>query len=1056
MPMIFRDFETQSNLDLSVVGTLNYVLDESTRPLLDSWALDDGPVKLWCPDLSAELVPEVWTYVKGRMWCYGAGRPRTLGEGGPPFKGAPADYFDTAAKPDGYFIAWNAAFDRHVHQQIATPDYGFPEIRIEQTLDAMAQAQASNLPGSLEWAGRQLGIGHKTLGGKSVMLRFADRRQPLPGAPEDIERVMAEKGWSHERAIEAVIEMWALYLDYSVQDTDLLRSVWLTTRPLDATEWQEYWVSERINDRGMLADLDVCRGAAAYREEEAAHVVAQIKEITGGAIAGPTFTAQINDWVYERLPDDLAEFMVKARDEEGYVTRLTGDKNVMTRLLEEIAVSDTPPEDAVIDLIEVLQFGRSSSAVKFEKILNQACDGRLSGSYVFNGAGQTGRFSSRGVQVHNLPRAFLDNELDVLDMVAARGPIERLREIGPVPSVLSKLIRPTFMAPEGKLLVWGDWSAIEARVTPWLAATRDAEQAVLQPFRESDSNPDLPDVYILNAAQVFNVYPDVLWERYRNGDAEAKAYRQGGKVMVLSLGFRGSVGALKAMARGYNIKLTNEEAKVWVDGWRDRNRWNKRFGVAVEEAAFAAMTHPMAPQKAGRLTYQYAPDLMGGTLVCFLPDMRPIVYPLARIQKVEKFGKEVDAITYLNGMGRRHLWDGLQIENCLAGDTKVLTRRGIVRLDTVQRSDLLWDGIEWVSHSKLIAKGDQPVIDKWGVRLTADHLVRTNDGWKKAEDCSRSDRADVWLPDDVETRRSFGRSRQESNLVGAMRLWERARSAYRWIQKQSETIANKLRLQNQRTARRGAPVPRYVSTSGVLGVAFDGRSLHSTNASSVEKLRWARDHGLPPVDFLIRDLLDRDGPDVSDRATNRAEEQPRELRAGELRLGNAPSADAKHPTQPDDRYTEGADAGDRSFGAKRHRSNDTVVSASSRLVDRRIISPAACVQPSSEEVYDILNCGPRNRFTVFDSDGVPFLVHNCTQATAASLLRQTLVRLEAEEIEAEIVLHTHDEVGGEVPEASASAFSDRLHGLMVRGFDWSEGLPLAAEVSTSWYYTKAL
>lgn len=93
---------------------------------------------------------------------------------------------------------------------------------------------------------------------------------------------------------------------------------------------------------------------------------------------------------------------------------------------------------------------------------------------------------------------------------------------------------------------------------------------------------------------------------------------------------------------------------------------------------------------------------------------------------------------------------------------------------------------------------------------------------------------------------------------------------------------------------------------------------------------------------------------------------------------------------------------------------------------------------------------------MFDSDGVPFLVHNCTQATAASLLRQTLVRLEAEETEAEIVLHTHDEVGGEVPEASASAFSDRLHGLMVRGFDWSEGLPLAAEVSTSWYYTKAL
>jgi hypothetical protein len=47
--------------------------------------------------------------------------------------------------------------------------------------------------------------------------------------------------------------------------------------------------------------------------------------------------------------------MVKKRDDEGYVTNLTGDKNIMTRLLEEIQTSDAPPEDAVTDLIEVLQ-----------------------------------------------------------------------------------------------------------------------------------------------------------------------------------------------------------------------------------------------------------------------------------------------------------------------------------------------------------------------------------------------------------------------------------------------------------------------------------------------------------------------------------------------------------------------------------------------------------------------------------------------------------------------------------------------------------------------------
>ena len=670
MAFLFMDFETQSDLDLTITGTLKYVLDPSTRVLLLSWAVDDAPVKLWCPDFGPELDPEVWAYVKSRVVAIGE----------PPAEIVP--FFQT---PGNYMIASNAAFDRSVWQQVATPENGFPRIEIENVLCSQAQAQASNLSGSLDMAGRALGLGNKTVGGKAIMKRFADRRQPLPGSPADIARLMGEKGWSRAQALKISIESWDLYLTYGVQDTELMREVWKCTRQLDASEWQEYWVSERINDRGMLADLDVCRGAAGYHEEEAAHVVEQIREITEGQIAGPTFTAQINEWVYDRLPDDLAEFMVKKRDEEGYVTNLTGDKSVMTRLLEDIQTSDTPPDDKVTDLIEVLQFGRSSSALKFQKILNQEVDGRLGGSYVFNGAGQTGRFSSRGVQVHNLPRAFLDNELDVLDMIAAGMPIEKLREIGPVSSVLSKLIRPTFIAPPGKLLVWGDWSAIEARVNPWLADSREAEQAVLTPFRESDADKSMPDVYILNAASIFNAPSDVIWERYKNGDVEAKGMRQAGKVAVLALGFLGSVGALKAMARGYGMRLTNEEAKVIVDGWRDRNKWARRFGDKCEAAAFAAMRHPMSVHPAGKLKYQYAPDLMGGTLVCFLPDMRPIVYPMAKIVRVEKFGKMADAISYLNGMGRKNLWNGLQVENGTQATAASILRQTLVRLEAEEK-----------------------------------------------------------------------------------------------------------------------------------------------------------------------------------------------------------------------------------------------------------------------------------------------------------------------------------------------------------------------------------
>lgn len=687
--MVFFDWETRSDLDLTVTGTMRYVLDPSTVPLILSWGLNDGPIKLWCDDFSAVLHPKVWAYIMTRVWCYGRGKSRkNPAAGGPPFLGVPADIVDTAASPVGYFLAWNCAFDRHVWQQVAAVEFGFPEIRIEQTLDVMAQAQSSNLLGSLDMAGRALNLGNKTVGGKAIMKRFADAAQPLPG---DKSVCLTDAD------VKNAIEAWELYLDYGAQDTDLMRDIWNVTRPLDGTEWQEYWVSEKINDRGKMVDLDVARGAAAYREEEALFVIEQIKEITQGAISSPTLTKQINEWVFERLPDDLAETMVKARDDEGYVTRLTGAKDVMTRLLEDILVSDTPPADEVIDLLELLQYGRSSSAVKFQKMLEQEVDSRIFMAYVFNGAGQSGRYSSKNIQEHNLVRDKLPNELAVLDMIAAAVPIEKLRAVPiskkkedvakaaagktPVSTVLSRCIRPTFIAPMGKRFVWGDWKAIEARVSPWLANTRDADKAVLEPFRQSDLDPKSPDVYVLNAESIFHIPADVIWERYMNGDDEADGYRKAGKVAVLALGFLGGVGALKAMARNYGMRLTNEEAQVIVDGWRSRNKWARKFGDKCEAAAFNAIRSPLSMFEVGRVKYQYLPGLLGGTLVSFLPDQRPITYPMAKISKVEKFGNEVDAITYLKGMGRRSSWSGLFVENNTQGTAASLLRQTLVRLE---------------------------------------------------------------------------------------------------------------------------------------------------------------------------------------------------------------------------------------------------------------------------------------------------------------------------------------------------------------------------------------
>ena len=75
---------------------------------------------------------------------------------------------------------------------------------------------------------------------------------------------------------------------------------------------------------------------------------------------------------------------------------------------EEITCELTDEEFDILQLLEVRLYGASATPKKFGKMLPMLDKSdRLCGQYTFNGAQQTGRFSSRGVQVHNLTRAHL-------------------------------------------------------------------------------------------------------------------------------------------------------------------------------------------------------------------------------------------------------------------------------------------------------------------------------------------------------------------------------------------------------------------------------------------------------------------------------------------------------------------------------------------------------------------------------------------------------------------------------------------------------------------------
>lgn len=62
-------------------------------------------------------------------------------------------------------------------------------------------------------------------------------------------------------------------------------------------------------------------------------------------------------------------------------------------------------------------------------------------------------------------------------------------------------------------------------------------------------------------------------------------------------------------------------------------------------------------------------------------------------------------------------------KTCVGEGTLVVTDKGPVPIQDVTTSHKVWDGIEWVSHDGLLAKGQQETLTVSGVSLTPDHGV---------------------------------------------------------------------------------------------------------------------------------------------------------------------------------------------------------------------------------------------------------------------------------------------------------------------------------------------
>lgn len=430
---------------------------------------------------------------------------------------------------------------------------------------------------------------------------------------------------------------WQQYISYNRRDVDVevqLASR-LTRNPMPNAEWETYWLDQRINDAGVRIDTTLAANAVEVDTRHRETCLARAQQLTG--LENPNSPIQLKDWLAEH--DCTLESLTKAEVEAALETA-AGEVAEVLRLRQDLS---------------------KSSVKKYQAMLAVAgSDDRTRGLIQYMGAGRTGRFAGRLIQVQNLPRNHMP------DLATARGLLQAGNAdalellYSPLPDTLSQLIRTAFIPSEGYRFIVADFSAIEARVLAWLAG----EDGTLQAFREGK------DLYCQTASRMFGVPVEK-----HGANSEL---RQKGKIAVLACGYGGSVGALKAMG-ALRMGLDEAELKPLVDAWRDANPMVVQFWHEIEAAAIRVVeTRGTARVGRLRLSYRF------GCLFIRLPSGRELCYPRPRLGE-NRFGMTSILFDGVDGTTRKwgpiETYGGKLTENLVQATARDLLTHAMHHVD---------------------------------------------------------------------------------------------------------------------------------------------------------------------------------------------------------------------------------------------------------------------------------------------------------------------------------------------------------------------------------------
>lgn len=537
MKEITIDIETRSDIDITASGVYKYAESPLFDVLLISVSVDHGPVMIY--DLAnGEDIPEEIVY---------------------------------ALIDEGVIKrAFNVNFERVCLSVYLRRNYeGVIEDKVGNYLSPvswqcdMIHARTLGLPSSLEAVGRVLGIEHEKFSSGKALIKFF--------CTPDKNGVFNDT--------ECFPEKWEEFKEYNKRDVEAELDIQdrLSEVPVPAAIWDEFYLDQMINDRGIRIDREYAEKAIILNSEEKKQLLSKMKELTG--LDNPNSTAQMKNW--------LKNNGIKAE---------SIDKKAVAELMSDVS-------DEVKTVLELRSMLSKSSVKKYEKMLDSICyDNRARGMFSFYGAGRTGRFSGRLIQLQNLPQNHLPDLATPKELIR-KGDFTALRQkYDNVQDVLSQLIRTAFIPASGKKFIVADFSAIEARVIAWLAD----EKWRMEAFANGE------DIYCTSASRIYGVKVE------KHGENEE--LRQKGKVAELACAYGGSVGAMKNMG-GADLKLTDDELQALVDEWRKASPNIVRLWDEVGGAAVEAIRNNSETSTHG-LTFSKEDDLLFITL----PSERQLTY----------------------------------------------------------------------------------------------------------------------------------------------------------------------------------------------------------------------------------------------------------------------------------------------------------------------------------------------------------------------------------------------------------------------------------------------